>query len=331
MNPAELAALIEAANRAPSVHNIQPTRFRIEDDRTITLLEDTSRRLFVGDPEGKDNQKSLGAAFEGLMLALGVHGQGGDIEKLSGSGDLRETIRIRIAGGGVADALEAFTHTRASYRGAFAQPTDADRATLAKIADACPDLHIIEDAGALRHIGRVFDAASMEVLRAPAYRAELLSWMRLWSKHPCYKLDGLNAAHMALSPVEAFGAGIVLGPKAFPALDSIGLAEPLISESSKVRSAAGVALFHRPMDEPEFETGRRFYRVWLEIERAGLALCPMSVLADVPRVAQGLLRENSLGADRKLVTAFRIGRRPRNWKQPPRTRLPVAALIVKAT
>jgi hypothetical protein len=327
---AELLALIEAANRAPSVHNIQPTRFRIDDERTITLLEDTSRRLFVGDPQGKDNQKSVGAVFEGLMLALAACGLGGEIEKRSGAGDLREAMRVRLATGGVADALEPFTHTRASYRGAFAQRTDADHAALVKVAAACSDLHIIEGADALQHIGRVFDGASMEVLRAPEYRAELLSWMRLSRKHANYARDGLNAAHMALSPVEAFGAGVVLGPNAFTALDSIGLAEPLIAESGKVRSAAGVALFHRPAEEPEFETGRRFYRVWLEIERAGLTLCPMSVLADVPRVAQSLLRENGLGADRKLVTAFRVGRRPPNWKQPPRTRLPVAELIIKA-
>lgn len=330
MNVAELTALIEAANRAPSVHNIQPTRFRFDDERTITLLEDTSRRLFVGDPDGKDNQKSLGAAFEGVLLALAARGLGGEVEKLSGSGNLREIARIRIAAGGVADSLESFAESRASYRGAFAKANDADRAALAGIAEACLDLHIIEDADALQHIGHVFDDASMEVLRAPAYRAELLSWMRLSPRHPQYERDGLNAAHMALSPIEAFGAGIVLAAKMFPKLDLVGLAKPLISESSKVRGAAGVALFHRPADEPEFETGRRFYRVWLEIERAGLALCPMSVLADVPRVAAQLLRENGLSADRKLVTAFRIGRRPPNWKQPPRTRLPVSELIVKA-
>ena len=326
----DIDVLIEAANRAPSVHNIQPTRFRIDDERTITLLEDTSRRLFVGDPQGKDNQKSLGAAFEGLMLALAARDLGGDIQKLNGSGELRETMRVRIATGGVVDALEPFAHTRASYRGAFAEVADADHAALARIAAACPDLLIIEGADALRHIGRVFDEASMEVLRAPDYRAELLSWMRLSPKHAQYDRDGLNAAHMALSPIEALGAGIVLGPKTFPALDSVGLAEPLISESGKIRSAAGVALFHRPADETEFEIGRRFYRVWLEIERVGLALCPMSVLADVPRVAQSLLRENGIGADRKLVASFRIGRRPPNWKQPPRTRLPVTELIVKA-
>ncbi len=326
----DLTALIEAANRAPSVHNIQPTRFRFDDERTITLLEDTSRRLFVGDPEGKDNQKSLGAAFEGLMLALAARGLGGEVQKLKGDGDLRETICVRIATGGVSDALEPITRTRASYRGAFAKPNDVDHAALAQISEACPDLHIVEGPDALQHIARVFDDASMEVLRAPAYRAELLSWMRLSPKHPRYERDGLNAAHMALSPIEALGAGVVLGPKAFPLLDSVGLAEPLISESGKVRSAAGVALFHRPVEETEFETGRRFYRVWLEVERAGLALCPMSVLADVPRVAQGLLRENAIGADRKLVTAFRIGRRPQGWNQPPRARLPVDELIVKA-
>lgn len=327
MNSAERLALIEAANRAPSVHNIQPTRFRFDNERSITLLEDTRRRLFVGDPESKDNQKSLGAAFEGLMLALSERGLGGEIESLEGVGEMRETARVQVGTGGEIDPLAPFAATRASYRGAFAKPDDRDRAALATLA-AQPDLRLIEAPDAIAHIARVFDAASMEVLRAPAYRAELLSWMRLSARHPNYNRDGLNAAHMALSAIEALGVGIVLGANAFPLLDTVGVAEPLIAESGKVKSAAAIALFYRPAHEPEFDTGRRFYRVWLEIERAGLALCPMSVLADVPHVAAQMLRESGIGADRKLVTVFRIGRCPPNFKQPPRVRLPVTELIV---
>jgi hypothetical protein len=114
----------------------------------------------------------------------------------------------------------------------------------------------------------------------------------------------------------------------FPLLDAIGLAKPLIAEGAKVRSAAAVALFHRPADEHEIETGRRFYRVWLEIERVGLCLCPMSVLADDQLTAQALLREHGIDAGRKLVNVFRIGRRPPNAKQAPRARLPAAQLLV---
>jgi hypothetical protein len=275
------------------------------------------RRLFVGDPEGKDNQKSLGAALEGLTLALSERGFGAEISD----------ARVRMVSGAGCDPLAPYAGARASYRGAFAPPNDRDRAALGQLAAACADLHIFEAKDAIADLARLFDDVSMEVLRAPDYRAELLSWMRLSQRHPNYARDGLNAAHMALSPIEATGAGIVLGAAAFPLLDAVGAARALIAESGKVRSAAGVALLHRPADEPELETGRRFYRVWLEIERAGLALCAMSVLADVPHAAARLLREADLSG-RKLVTVFRIGRRPEKFVQPPRARLPASELIV---
>ncbi len=326
MTNEERLALIAAANRAPSVHNIQPARFRFDDDRTITLLEDAQRRLFVGDPEGKDNLKSIGAATEGLALALSEQGLGAEIECLGSTGEI---ARVRVSTGASADGLARFSESRASYRGAFAAPEDRDHAALARIAEACPDLCIIEAPEAKMQVAELFDDVSMDVLRDRPYRAELLSWMRLAASDPNYRRDGLSAEHMALSPFEAFGAGIVLGA-AFPVLDGVRLARPLVAEGPKARGAAGLALFHRPASEPEFETGRRFYRVWLEIEREGLALCPMSVLADVPRSAQALLQNFKLGADRKLVTVFRIGRRPHNASRPPRSRLPPAELLVSA-
>jgi nitroreductase len=329
MSPAERLALVEAANRAPSVHNIQPARFRFEEDGAIMLLEDGKRRLFVGDPEGKDNQKSLGAAAEGLVLALSERAFGASVEIVAtaAANDLREVARVRPIAGAGADELAPWAASRATHRGAFLRRTDADRAALARIGAQCPDLRLVEGADALAHVAHVFDAASMEVLRDGAYRAELLSWMRLSKSHPDYARDGLNAAHLALSAFEAMGAGVVLGP-AFSLLDKAGAALPMISESSKVKSAAGVALFHRPAAEPEFETGRRFYRVWLAIEREGLALCPMSVLADAPQAAASLKNEFGLGAERKLVTVFRIGRRPHNLRRAPRARLPAQELIM---
>jgi hypothetical protein len=319
-------ALVAAANRAPSVHNIQPARYRFDDERTITLLEDPKRRLFVGDPKGSDNQKSLGAGLEGLALALSERGIGLETGPATGE---HEAVRVALSTGAKPDPLAQFAETRASWRGAFAPRADADRAALARLAEACPDLRIIEASDAVAELAKLYDQVSLEVVRAPAYRAELLSWMRLSKKQPGYARDGLNAEHMALSQFEAFAAGIVLGG-AFPALDGVGLAGALMAEASKVKSAAGVALFHRPIAEPELETGRRFYRVWLEIERAGLALCPMSVLADVPHSAARLLAEAGLGADRKLVTAFRIGRRPPGAHVAPRARLPAAELIDQA-
>ena len=313
--------LVGAANRAPSVHNIQPTRFRFDDEKTITVLENPARRLHVGDPAGKDNQKSMGAALEGLVLALSERGIGAAV-----SGCENNSISLKMESGASRDPLAPMAATRQSYRGLFAPAAIDDDDTLAKLADVCADLHIIRERDEVAKLGRLYDEVSLEVVRDPAYRAELLSWMRLSRDTPNYWRDGLNADHMALSRLEAFGAGLVLGP-GFRMLDTAGLAGPLMAEAGKVKSAVCVALFHRPAAEPEIDTGRRFYRVWLEIERLGLALCPMSVLADVPHSAIRLLGEAGFGADRKLVTVFRIGRRPAGFASAKRARLPPSELV----
>jgi nitroreductase len=316
-------ALVVAANRAPSVHNIQPTRFRFDDEQTITLLEDPSRRLYVGDPTGKDNQKSIGAALEGLILALSERGLGATLRP-SDDG----SIQLTLQSGAPTDQLAPFAESRASWRGVFERAARDGSPALDKLAEACPDLHIISAPDAVAELAHFYDKVSLEVLQDRSYRAELLSWMRLSRSDANYWRDGLNAEHMALSPLEAFGASVVLGG-GFPLLNGIGVAGPLMAESAKVRSAACVALFHRPADEPELDTGRRFYRVWLEIERLGLCLCPMSVLGDVPHAATRLMNEASLPSTRKLVTAFRIGHRPANARKSPRARLPASELLVK--
>ena len=61
MNAEALRAVVSAALASPSVHNVQPARWRIAGE-ALVLLEDTTRRLAVGDPHGNDAAISLGAA-----------------------------------------------------------------------------------------------------------------------------------------------------------------------------------------------------------------------------------------------------------------------------
>jgi hypothetical protein len=115
---------------------------------------------------------------------------------------------------------------------------------------------------------------------------------------------------------------------AFKMLDKLGIAGPLIAEGAKVKGAAGVIFFHRPQEENDYDTGRRFYRVWLEMTARGLAACPMSVLADVGTTATAIKTAYGIPADRKLVTAFRVGCAPDGARRASRARLPVDELVV---
>lgn len=67
-----LVECLQAATAAPSVHNSQPWRFRI--DHGIEVHADPGRHLRAIDPTGRELHISLGAAILNLRLAILNHG-----------------------------------------------------------------------------------------------------------------------------------------------------------------------------------------------------------------------------------------------------------------
>ena len=320
--------LVGEVSLSPSVHNVQPARWRFGDDGAI-LFEDTTRRIPAGDPTGRDTRTSLGSAIEGLSLALSARGLGLEGTALPGTSDLPDHIRpvaaFRFARGAATDPLAVVRTQRYSHRGGFAKVAAADRDAASALAS--DDIAVIGDADALKRVGRIYDAASLRFFRDDAFRAELVSWMRLSPGHPRWALDGLNAEAMALSGIEATGASLVLGPNAFPLLDRIGLAAPLTAESAKVTGACAVLVLHRPQAEDGLETGRAFHRAWLRFTAAGFVGAVMAALADDDDARNELARTIGLPAGRRIVTTFRIGR-GNGGPQPKRARLDPADLLI---
>lgn len=320
--------LIAEASLAPSVHNIQPTRWRLLSADTLLLLEDARRSLPAADPSGHDVRLSHGAAIEGLSLACGRHGlqvaQVALDDRPDEASGLRVIARLALAPGGTEDPLASAVAGRRSWRGRFSAADAELREALQRLA-AAPDLLIVPPGSAVAEIAELADRAGFHFLCEDAHRHELLAWMRLSRRDPRYGRDGLNAEAMELGSVEAMGAALVLGPL-FPLLKRLGLAEPLTRERSKTASGA-IALFHRPEGEDPLETGRAFYRAWLAMAAQGLGACPVSVLADWPVSSAALVRSHPLPAGRRLVNVFRLGRVPPGAGA-ARARLPVGELIV---
>lgn len=306
-----LRRLVAASLASPSVHNVQPARWRIEREGrhgALVLLEDTTRRLAVGDPRGRDASMSLGAAAEGVAIAATGEGLSTRIERLSGNGKgrLHPIARLTFKARAKPDPLLEVLPDRASWRGAFEPPTLADRNNAAVLAGE--DRKIVTETRLIADIAGRYDAASFAIMEDQPFRAELTHWMRLRSRHPDWARDGLNAAAMQLSAIEALAAGAVLGPL-FRPLAAIGLAPALLAEAKGFANAAGVALFHRPLGEDPFDSGRAFHRLWLEIDAAGFGANVLAALADHPPTAAALTRDYELPEDHRLVSAFRIGLR----------------------
>ena len=323
----DVADFAAEANLAPNVHNTQPTRWRLEADGRVLVLEDAARRLAVGDPSGRDAAVSHGAAIEGFAMASAARGFALDVAPLEGATEhgLRAVARLNLRPGvATADELRGFVAQRRTYRGAFVRPRQP--LALDRLA-AADDVTLVRAPQEIARLAALNDAASLGVFRNGAYRAELLSWMRLSRRDPRWGVDGLNAEALEMSDIVAAAAGMVLKPGVFETLDRIGAAGLFVAEAGVVRSAAAVALFHRPVTESPLLTGRRFYRLWLEFAKLGLSAGPMAVLADDEPTRATIAREFQIPADRRLITAFRLGVAPSRGLS-PKPRLPVASLMV---
>ena len=282
--------IIAEASRAPSAHNAQPARWRIEDDR-VELLEDPARRLPHADPTGRDHLIGLGAALEGLALALSRRGMAlADIE-LTDHG-----ATVRIADGATPDPLAFEVERRHTWRRRFAPATERQLAALG----ALEDIAIARDA---EHPARLHDQCAAAFLAQPDYQQELFGWLRFSNDAE----DGLTPECLGLSSLESAAARVLFRPGVFSRLASHGWHAPFVSEATRLRTASALLVLHRPVDEHGIETGRRFYRLWLELTRLGLAACPMSALADTPAVAAELQARHRIAHGRRIINVFAIG------------------------
>jgi hypothetical protein len=323
MNADVLSRVVAGAMASPSVHNVQPARWRIDGDQLV-LLEDTSRRLAVGDPLARDAAISLGAAAEGAAIAASGEGLATQVERIDEEhGTFRAVARLTFTPGAAPDPLLPVLETRASWRGPFLAAAASDRAAVSALAGA--DCTIISDPAQIEALAAAYDRASYAIMRWPGFRAELTHWMRLKRSHPDWARDGLNAAAMQLSGIEALAAGAVLGPL-FRPLAAVCLAPALLAEAKGFANAAGVALFHRPADEDPFDSGRAFHRLWLAIDAGGLGANVLAALADHPATADALCRDYRIPDNRRLISAFRIGRR--DGPPFPRARLPLDEVLL---
>ena len=335
VSPGLQKALIAAAARAPSAHNTQPALWRFPDNGCIELLEDRTRLLPCADPLESDHRLALGIAYEGLSLAASSHGR--ILEEPSfvcepealalAGGRYRPVAGTRVAGARAADPLAEWVHIRATWRGRFVQPSRQRLRELISTLDHRFDLRLITRSRDLRAFGGLHDRCAGELLTRLGHAEELWRWLRLSPDHPEWGRDGLNADALNLSARDRKIAALLLRPNVLRYLQRMRLDALLISEAPITRSASLLLVMMAEPSELRFDTGRRLYRLWLELTALGWSACPMSALVDHPRGRDKLKESLGLDDDRELVAVMRVGLAPGPVRCSPR--LPLNELVLE--
>ena len=270
---------VAAAVRAPSLHNTQPWRFRLEPDR-IEVWGDPDRRLPVTDPAGWGVRIAVGAATYNLRLAATVGGAPLDVAWLP-SPDRSDLLAVLTPAPArpatpVEHRLFRAIPLRSSNRRPF-RPEPVPLAARAELTAAAKAeaawLELVTGTVPVAAVAEIANAANRVLNRDPAYVEELRSWTR-----GAESADGVPASAGGpttephdLFPQRSFGDR----PRA-PGKDYE--AEPLVA----VLGTAG------NLATDQLRAGYALQRVLLTITDLGLASSMLSQPIEVPAAREQL-------------------------------------------
>jgi len=300
--------LIDLACRAPSVHNTQPWRWRINSDGSIELWADRDRQLRVADPEGRNLAISCGAALHHFVVAgraMGVTPKV-DLTPSPDDPDLLACIQVEqgIPSRDAADVLDAIKRRRTDRRRFTSWPVPDSRLT-----------HLTQAA-----VG--WGAFAIPILEASArFRCELLltrAWVAQQADERFVQeqqewidrsaVDGVPLSHSA---TRARGSATYRNNRF--ASGSTGESWEALLESSD-----GLITICTPLDDQRawLASGQALSALWLRATRNELSLVPLSQVVEVPETRSALYYDSFAGMAHAQIL-LRIG-----WQEIGRADLP---------
>jgi nitroreductase len=311
-----IQTVLTMASRAPSVHNTQPWRWRV-DMSSLHLYSDTSLQLPNTDPDGRDLMLSCGAALNHCAIALAAVGWQAKVIRLPNPADPSHLAAIEMSPRS-ADQLDimlaaAIPRRRTDRRHySFWQVSVADIAMMAARAARCGVTLLQVDSMDMLHsivAQSVWDHAADR-----DYLAELTAWSGRYAS-----VAGVPARNTpapdptATVPSRQFaGSALAMPLDAAPADDN----------------AVMLALGTRTDDRlAQLRAGEATSIVLLTATAMGLASCPVTEPLEIAETREKV-RSNIFGASGYPQMLLRVGWAPINADPLPSTpRRPLSDIV----
>ena len=276
------------ASLAPSGHNSQPWRVRIEAPHSWIIEADSQRRLPCVDPQNRELFLSLGAFVENLSLAAGTMGWSADVQVIANDHHDRDAIRVALRKDRPIEYPLWRMYKRRTLKHGF----------LSKEI-AAVDIHALSDQmdGHLFYFPRGSSHATcirnsaVENYRIQAGRddaqKELVRWLRLNDQDVRRYRDGLTTEGLEISGFNGWFVRNFVKPENFLKETYRRQGTKLMAEMADQGGGWLVITSHGQTVTDWIETGRRFERMALLAREIGIAIHPMTqVLEEQNGIAQ---------------------------------------------
>lgn len=314
-----LKEIVRYATMAPSGHNTQCWRFRLEN-RSIAILPDFSRRTPVVDPDDHHLYVSLGCAVENLVLAAKAFGFIGNAQFSPTSGG-PITVALEQSKSEESPLFKAIPHrqcTRTDYDGKPLAPEELRLLEAAGTGNGVAVILLTEREAIEKVLEYVVQGNTMQI-NNPAFVSELESWIRFSDGEAIRTCDGLSFRTTGSPPAPRW-----LGRLLFRAFYR---AKPENDKYARqIRSSAGIAVFVSDANDKVhwIEAGRCYERFALQAAVLGIRNSFVNQPVEESSLRPEFAKVLGLG-DRRPDLVVRFGR---GQEMPRSLRRPVESMLV---
>lgn len=314
-----LGELVRYATLAPSSHNTQCWKFRVEE-AAISILPDLARRCPVVDPDDHHLFVSLGCSAENLLQAALAHGLMGHARfDAAGGNALRISLEsTRAVTSNLFLAIPERQTTRGEYDG---KPLSRQELELLEKAGTGSGVRLIllTERAAMEKVLEYVVQGNTTQMNDRAFVEELKRWIRFSGDEAVRTRDGLYAASSGNPSLPPW-----LGSRLFDLFFTPRKENDKYAK--QVRSSSGIAIFIADDASPAqwVEVGRSYERFALQSAALGIRNAFLNQPVEVPTLRPQFASFLGIG-ERRPDLIVRFGRGP---KLPASLRRPVQAVLV---
>ncbi len=276
--------ILQLASLAPSGHNSQPWRVKIESRDRWAIEADPARRLPCVDPHNRELLLSLGAFIENLTVAAANMGRPADVRVIAGDYHDREVAQVALNTNAPTDyPLRRLELRRTVRRGHL--PKALSGADVKALSSQLQPGQLVYFPRGSGHAACIREAV-VESYRVQAERddaqQELVEWLRLRDQDVRQHRDGLSTEGMEITGLKGWFVRQFIAPEDFMQASYRRQGIDLIGSLAGQGGGWMVITSHGQTAADLVDTGRRFQRMALLARERNIAIHPMTQVLEEP-------------------------------------------------